>query len=228
MDNAQEVLEVESLNEQIVVEEEQLPTLKLEASIGAILFVSSKPVSVAKLAEITKATEQDVEAACEELKSRFVEELHGVILQEVAGGFQLRTSPGAAPIIRSMFPLKVRRLSRAAAETLAIIAYKQPVQRAEIEMIRGVDALPTLKTLLDAKLIRLIGREDTVGQPALYGTTPLFLERFGLNDLSELPTPRELSQLLSDPGEAADAADVSAEVSARSEAEGAELEEIVD
>ena len=94
-----------------------------------------------------------------------------------------------------------KRLSKAAAETLAIVAYRQPVQKAEIEAIRGVDAIQTVKTLLDAKLIRIVGRDTTPGTPALYGTTDVFLEKFGLADLSELPSVRELKELESEPDE---------------------------
>lgn len=189
-------------NEADEILEQRLP---LRAIISALLFVSPKPLSIAALAEAAKAKAEDVEGAVEELKGIFQEELHGFSLAEVGGCLQFRTSPRAARSIQRMIPPKSRKLSRAAAETLAVVAYKQPVQRAEIEAIRGVDALPTLKTLLDARLIRIVGRSDSAGHPALYGTTQTFLEKFGLNDLSELPSVRELQQLTADPGEAGEA-----------------------
>lgn len=119
----------------------------------------------------------------------------------MGGSYQYRSLPSLKPTIQKMVTAKMKRLSKAAAETLAVVAYKQPVTRAEIEAIRGVDALPTLRTLLDGILIRIIGREDTPGSPALYGTTDKFLERFGLADLSELPTIREVTELMDEPSE---------------------------
>ncbi|MFN8389198.1 MAG: SMC-Scp complex subunit ScpB [Bdellovibrionota bacterium] len=176
--------------------------LPLSAQLGSLLFVSPKPLTVETLAELTREQPEAVEIELERLKESFTEELHGFVLQEIAGAWQLRTVPGAARVVQRLIPPRARRLSRAAAETLAVIAYKQPVQRAEIEAIRGVDALPTLRTLIDARLIRIVGRESSPGQPALYGTTNVFLEKFGLRDLSELPTVREILELAKEPGEA--------------------------
>ncbi len=179
--------------------------LSLSARISALLFVATKPLSSSQLSAHTKASTERVEKALEEISELYQEDIHGFSLLEVAGGWQLRTSPHVASTIHRLIPPRARRLSRAAAETLAVVAYKQPVQRAEIEAIRGVDALPTIKTLLDAKLIRIVGREAAAGTPALYGTTQTFLEKFGMRDLSELPTPRELFELSQEPGEADDA-----------------------
>jgi segregation and condensation protein B len=181
--------------------EEGNGTLPLSAILCAVLFVSSKPLSTQALADAAKAPVADVEEAIAQIRDLFNEQVHGFCLMEIAGAWQLRTNPEAARYIQRLIPPRAKRLSRAAAETLAVIAYKQPVQRAEIEAIRGVDALPTLKTLLDAKLIRIVGRADSAGHPALYGTTTAFLEKFGLRDLADLPTVRELEQLASEPGE---------------------------
>ena len=166
------------------------------AVVSSLLFVSAKPLSFDALLEATELQAPDLEAAIEELRHLFQDDLHGFCLAEVAGGFQFRSSPRAAVAIKRLLPPKSKRLSRAAAETLAVIAYKQPVERSEIEAIRGVDSLPTIRTLLDAKLIRIVGNQDTPGRPALYGTTTAFLEKFGLRDLSQLPSLRELDQLL--------------------------------
>jgi segregation and condensation protein B len=175
--------------------------LPLGAVLTALLFSTSRPLSAEQLAEASGAELADVQGALGNLRSLYHEELFGFTLEEVSGGYQLRTSPRAATALQKLTPQRTKRLSRAALETLSVIAYKQPVQRAEIEAIRGVDALPTLRTLLDSKLIRMVGRKEAIGQPALYGTTEKFLERFGIAALEELPSVRELEEVLSDPGE---------------------------
>ena len=176
-------------------------SLNLVATVGSLLFVSPKPLKLDTISEITQASIPDLQIAVDALGRLFDDRTHGFSLHQVNGGFQFRTAPEALPVIKKLKPNRGRRLSRAAAETLAVIAYKQPVQRCEIENIRGVDALPTLKTLLDARLIRIIGREDSVGSPVLYGTTPEFLEVFGLSDLCELPSVQEINNLANEPGE---------------------------
>jgi len=184
--------------EELSPQAEELP---LGARISAVLLAAGKPVALNTIAKAVKEKKGTVEAAIDNLASLYKDEIHGFSLSQVQGGYQFRTAPGAAAAIREMIPPKAKRLSRAAAETLAVIAYKQPIQRAEIEAIRGVDALPTLKTLLDARVIRTIGRDEDIGKPALYATTETFLERFGLNDLTELPTIPELRELDAEPGE---------------------------
>lgn len=175
--------------------------LALTTRISSLLFVATKPLTVEQLSQSCGARAERVEKALEDVASLFDEQVHGFSLKQAAGCWQFRTIPAAATYIHRLIPKTARRLSRAAAETLAVIAYKQPVQRAEIEAIRGVDALPTLKTLIDAKLIRIVGREQSAGHPALYGTTKTFLEKFGLSDLSELPSSKELSQFFEEPGD---------------------------
>ena len=191
-------LQEEHLEEQEVTSGEVFP---LTARLGSILFVSPKPMSIEALAAVTKASVAEVEEAIPALLAAFDPLVCGFSLCEVAGAWQLRTAPELAKVVHGLIPPKARRLSKAAAETLAVVAYKQPVQRAEIEAIRGVDALPTLKTLLEARLIRVVGTEESVGRPALYGTTHIFLEKFGLRDLSDLPPVRELLQIDADLGE---------------------------
>jgi len=177
--------------------------LEPAALVAAVLFSTSRPLRCEAIATLTELDAGEVERALVELTAIFTPRIHGFSLVEVNGGYQLRTAHEAAKTIRKLLHTRTRRLSRAAAETLAVIAYKQPVTRAAIEAIRGVDALPTLKTLIEQKLINIVGQESSIGQPALYGTTELFLERFGLKDLDGLPSERELVQLENEPGEGA-------------------------
>jgi segregation and condensation protein B len=169
-------------------QEEANSELPLAARLSAAMLAHGKPVSLQALAKATGEDEEIVEGALLNLASLFQDETHGFSVQQVQGGFQFRTAMGARDLIENLLPPRVKKFSKAAAETLAVVAYKQPIQRAEIEAIRGVDALPTLKTLIEAKVIRAIGRDDEIGKPVLYATTETFLERFGLNDLSELPS----------------------------------------
>lgn len=183
----------------------EVSEVNLNARLSALLFVATRPLSATQLAQAANADEDEVVQALNELKLLYSGEINGFELVEVNSAYQFRTVRGATAAIQRLIPKKNRRLSRAAAETLAVVAYRQPVSRAEIESIRGVDALPTLKTLLDARLVRSIGRDDSVGHPTLYGTTPAFLEKFGLKDLSDLPSVRELEEIENDPGETAEA-----------------------
>ncbi len=182
-------------------EELALEPLGPAALVSSLLFVSPKPLSRDLLVQLSALPEEVVDQALAEIQALFQEEVHGFSLIAVTGGYQFRSAPAASEALRQLMRRRTRRLSRAAAETLAVIAYKQPVQRSEIESIRGVDALPTLRTLLDARLVRVVGHHDGPGQPALYGTTEYFLERFGLSDLSHLPGLRELEAVMNDPGE---------------------------
>jgi segregation and condensation protein B len=131
----------------------------------------------------------------ESLRAIHREGVNGIVLYEVSGGWQLRTDPVNAEYVRRFLRVKPQRLTRAAVETLAIIAYRQPVTRPEIEDIRGVDCGAVVKALLDRKLVKILGRKEEVGRPILYGTTREFLEFFALKDLSSLPTLREFQEL---------------------------------
>lgn len=179
----------------------EVKNFSLQTKVSATLFSSARPISARKIAEVLERDVTNIDKALLSLVDVYDDEIHGFSLKEIAGKWQFRTAPGLASVVRRLYPSKGRRLSRAAAETLAVIAYKQPVHRADIESIRGVDALPTLKTLLDAKLVRVVGKEDSLGNPVLYGTTSVFLEKFGLRDLSELPSLTELERIDGDPGE---------------------------
>lgn len=171
-----------------------VPFDKLELVIESLLFVSNKALTLNDLKRLLR--EKDSRLINEALESLQAKRANsGVRVASLAGGWTLRSHPEAAPWAGKLLEGKPVRLSRAMLETLAIVAYRQPVTRPEIDEIRGVDAGPVLKTLLDRELIRIIGKKEDVGRPLLYGTTPEFLRVFSLKDLSELPTLREFHEL---------------------------------
>jgi segregation and condensation protein B len=170
---------------------------ELCAVVEALLFASDSPLTLSLLVETTGAEPLAVARALEELRAAYDVGERGVQLSEMAGGYLITTREAFAPWIRKLLQGKRKaRLSRAALETLAIIAYKQPATRPEMEAIRGVDSGSALATLLERDLITIRGRSDAVGRPLLYGTTPEFLSYFGLRELSELPRPEELKAIL--------------------------------
>jgi len=157
--------------------------------LEGVLFVSGQPVSLKRLKEIAGELEpKTVRALIDQLNQEYAQGQRAFRVQEVADGFQLVTEASLAPWIKRALSLpKEDVVSKAAMETLAIIAYKQPVTKAEIELIRGVDVTGTLDTLLERQFVRVAGRKDTPGRPLLYGTTTEFLRHFGLKDVKELP-----------------------------------------
>ncbi len=170
---------------------------ELKAILEAMLFVSSEPLSatrlVAVLGDVTKA---EVERVLGSLADDLEQEGRGVRLAEVAGGYRLVTKQEYSTWIKRLDKAKsTAKLSRSALESLAIIAYKQPIVRSEIEEIRGVETSGVVRTLLERKLVRIVGRKEVPGRPIMYGTTKYFLEHFGLNDLSQLPPLREFKEL---------------------------------
>jgi len=170
---------------------------ELKAVLEALLFVSTEPVSVERLAgvlsEVPKAA---IGQALAELQTGFEREQRGLHLVQVAGGWRMMTRPEHGCWIKRLDRAKAApKLSRSALESLAIIAYKQPIVRAEIEQIRGVETSGVLRTLLERKLVRIVGRKEVPGRPIMYGTTKVFLQHFGLNDLAELPPLREFKEL---------------------------------
>ena len=172
---------------------------RLIAILESVLFASGEPLTIARLAEVVPGPSRvELRAALAELASRTERERRGVRLIEVAGGYQLRTAPEYTEWVRRLFQQKPWRLTRATLETLAIVAYKQPITRAEIEAIRGVDADSVLASLLARKLVRIVGRKEVIGRPLLYGTTRQFLEVFGLKDLTGLPALAELPAAIPD------------------------------
>jgi len=168
-------------------------TSHLKSVVEALIFASDKPVSLSELARAANARAPELRP----LLSDLIEEYRGrgVELVEVSGGFQFRTSAVAAPFVRDYVAAKPVRLSRAQVETLAIVAYRQPVTRPEIDDIRGVDSGSALKVLLDRGLLKILGKKEEVGRPLIYGTTAQFLEFFGLASLRDLPTLREFTEL---------------------------------
>ncbi len=171
-------------------------TSRVDHIVESVLFAAAAPVSLRKLVEILDGpTIKEVQAALGRLREQYGPGRRGIQLHEVAGGYQLRTARENAEWVRAVFRDKPARLGRAALETLAIIAYKQPATRAEIEVIRGVDVDGVVTTLLSRRLIKIAGRKEAVGRPLLYSTTPEFLEVFGLKDLAELPSLKELGPL---------------------------------
>jgi segregation and condensation protein B len=163
--------------------------------LEAALFASPRPMAVEELAALDpEATPAAVQAALEEIREHYDVDGHGVALVAVGTGWQILTRPEYTEAIeRAQFAVRPQRLSPAALETLAIIAYRQPIGRAEVAEIRGVDVGAVLKNLHERGLVDVVGRAEGLGRPLLYGTTPLFLEQFGLRHLEELPRSDELA-----------------------------------
>lgn len=171
----------------------------LKLIVEALLFSSEKPLSVREIgACLEDAKASDIKGALKILQHDYEVMGRSFELKEVAGGYQFRSHAEYGPYILKLFQTSPSRLSRAAMETLAIIAYKQPILRQEVERLRGVDAGGILKTLLEKDLIRVMGRKDLPGRPLIYGTTKRFLETFDLKDLSSLPRLKEIKSLVSD------------------------------
>jgi len=172
---------------------------RLKLIVESILFATEKPLRLRDLNRcIPDMTRSDLRQALDELKAEYETLERSFVLKEIAGGFQLRTRSEYAPYILRLLNTSPTRLSRAAMETLAIIAYKQPILRHEIEQLRGVDVGGILKTLLEKNLIRILGRKNLPGKPLIYGTTKRFLEVFDLKDLEALPKLEEIEDLGSD------------------------------
>jgi segregation and condensation protein B len=179
---------------------------RLIGILESVLFAAGEPIPLGRLGDIIAGPSRaELRAALAELGRRAESDRRGVRLVEVGGGYQFRTAPEHAEWVRRLFQQKPWRLTRATLETLAIIAYKQPITRAEIEAIRGVDVDSVLASLLSRKLVKILGRKDVIGRPLLYGTTRQFLEVFGLKDLASLPAVSEVVPALHD-GVAAGAA----------------------
>jgi segregation and condensation protein B len=167
---------------------------RLVGIVESVLFAAGEPITLARLADVVPGPSRaELRAALAVLAERADGEGRGVRLVEAAGGYQLRTAPEHGAWVRRLFQQKPWRLTRATLETLAIIAYKQPITRAEIEAIRGVDVDGVLASLLARKLVKIIGRKEVIGRPLLYGTTRQFLEVFGLKDLNGLPALTEVA-----------------------------------
>jgi segregation and condensation protein B len=166
----------------------------LKGLIEALVFASDHPLTVNDIAKTAGRVDKKlVRALCDELRNDYLR--RGFHLEEVGGGFIFRTSAAYAPFVRDMVSKKPVRMTRAQLETLAIISYRQPITRPEVDDVRGVDSGPVMKLLLDRDLIRILGKKDEPGRPMLYGTTQTFLEFFGLKSLKDLPSLREFTEL---------------------------------
>jgi segregation and condensation protein B len=164
--------------------------------IESLLFVADEPLTVAKLKSVLETIEaKEITTALHALADQYEARGGGFSLSEVAGGWQLRSRPEYNEWIKRLLQPSPQRLSKAALETLAIVAYNQPIIRVDIEHIRGVDCGGILRQLLERKLIRVLGRKEIPGRPLIYATTKLFLEMFDLKDLKDLPTPKEMEEM---------------------------------
>lgn len=161
----------------------------LRRALEGLLFITDRPLSAGELCKLVNVRDQDrIVAAVEELRGELEDRNLGYRLIAVAEGWQMATRPELAPYMRKLFSDRATmRLSTAAQETLSIISYKQPLTRAEVEEIRGVEVIAALESLLEKRLIKVVGRKETVGRPLMYGTTMEFLRHFGLRSLEDLP-----------------------------------------
>lgn len=165
---------------------------EIKSIIESLLFIAAEPLTLDALKNILQVDKKETEKVVRELIDEYQLRNSGIFIVEVAGGFQMVTNPSSAPWVKKLLATTIPiRLSQQSLETLSIIAYKQPIIKAEIEAIRGVNSDGVVKTLLERRLIRILGRKEVPGRPLLYGTTKEFLQYFGLKDLSELPTLKE-------------------------------------
>lgn len=175
----------------LAVEEE-----RLKAILESLLFAAGEPVALAQLANaLDNMPREAIRKALAEMAVAYAAGDRGIVLEEIAGGYQLRTPKEHALYVRRLLAAKPPRLSRPLLETLSIVAYRQPITRPEIEQLRGVDSGGVLDTLLERALIKIAGRKEAPGRPMMYATTSEFLELFGLKDLENLPDLAELRAL---------------------------------
>ena len=165
----------------------------------ALFIASSEPLTQAKLNQSLERDDIELEELVEQLRTRFAEQERPVEIHSIAGGYQLVTRAEFMPYLERLFRRSGKLvLSRAALETLAIVAYKQPTTRVDVDQIRGVSSESVLRTLLEKNLVTIKGRDEGIGRPLLYATTPAFLEAFGLDRLSDLPKMKEIDEIMSD------------------------------
>lgn len=168
---------------------------RLKAILESLLFAASEPVSIARLtAVLDNVSKEAIRKALNEMTIAYASG-RGIVLEQVAGGYQLRTPKEHALYVRKLLAAKPPRLTRPLLETLAIVAYRQPITRPEIEQLRGVDTGGVLETLLERRLIKIAGRKEAPGRPMVYATTPEFLEAFSLKDLDSLPDLSEFKEI---------------------------------
>lgn len=164
-------------------------------ALTALIFAAETPLSLERLSTLLEMPRAELVLMIIELKQRFAMGQQGFYLAEVAGGYQFRTDPDLSVWLTRLNRERPPRFSPAALETLAIIAYRQPITRAEVEYLRGVDSGGVIRTLFERNFLRILGKKEVPGRPLMYGTNPHFLEFFGLNSLSDLPTLKEFSAL---------------------------------
>jgi segregation and condensation protein B len=169
---------------------------EIKSVLESLLFVADAPQSVQRLGEVLdQADRETIQSLLRELQNDFEGQNRGIRLVEVAGGYQLRTPKSNSEAVKKFLGGRPARMGKATLETLAIVAYRQPITKAEIEAIRGVDVDGVITTLLERNLIRAVARKDVPGRPFLYGTTPEFLQLFNMKDLSQLPTLKEMDEI---------------------------------
>ena len=168
----------------------------LQSIIESLIFVSDKPITFKEIKGVfDSSTDGEISEAIEKIKNAYHSNQHGIYLEEVGGGYQFRTKIEKAPWLKKLMKERPTKLTRSQLETLAMVAYKQPVTRVDIDAIRGVDSSHLLKILLDKKLIRILGVKEAPGRPLIYGTTLEFLEFFNLSGLDTLPKLEDLKEL---------------------------------
>lgn len=185
--------DLSDLSDQAPSDEPDLPEEVLLSRLESLVFAYPEPITVRRLARILSLKGKRVRELMEKLQETYAE--RGVNISEVSGGFQFHTSPKNADVVRAAIKIKPMRISRPALETLAIIAYRQPVTRADVEEIRRVDSGGTLRFLFEKGLVRILGRKEEPGRPMIYGTSSAFLELFGLKSLNDLPALHEFTEL---------------------------------
>src|SRR5215468_397918 len=169
---------------------------EIKSIVESLLFVADGPMTIQRLGEVLEGVEKEkLRSTLDELQAELENDRRGIRLVEVAGGYQMRTAKVNADWVKKLLGGRPARMSRATLETLAIIAYRQPITKAEIEAIRGVDVDGVITTLLERELIRAVGRKDVPGRPFLYATTPEFLQLFNLKDLSGLPPLKDMEEI---------------------------------
>jgi segregation and condensation protein B len=169
---------------------------RLKSVLESLLFVAEVPLTISRMSELVEGVHKnEILSVLNELQAEYEAGARGLRLAEVAGGYQLRTPKENADWVKNLYKGRPARMTRATLETLAIIAYKQPITRAEIEAVRGVDVEGVLSTLMERRLVRIVARKDVPGRPFLYGTTREFLELFNLKDLTNLPTLKEMEEM---------------------------------
>jgi len=169
---------------------------EVKSIIEALLFVAGEPVTLDTLRKIVEVDKYNTDRILRDLINDYSINNSGLLILEVAGGFQMVTNPASSPWIKKLLSTSMpKRLTQSSLETIAIIAYRQPIIKAEIEAIRGVNSDGVVKTLLDRRLVKILGRKEAPGRPLMYGTTQEFMQYFGLKDLAELPTLKEFEEM---------------------------------